>query len=154
MYHSFKRVHLFHHDILPHLGLRIDFIFPICKRNYPLNDWKNINYNHICSESTGFTWISSSSSNYNRILDITHNWFLILISISVLIGYIITTLCHHRCDLEWYWFIWRWWSSSIATYCNILLVFLLSTCWEFIDFTIEVSSNVTSLLKMILSFGS
>ena len=94
------------------------------------------------------------SSYYNKILDITYSMSLILI-ISILIDYMINTLCHSGVisidtDLSEEGGI-----ASLSTCYDILLVFSLSTCWESVGFTIEASSNTTSLLKLILlSFGS
>ena len=69
-----------------------------------LNDWESIGHYYVSGEPTGLTWISSGSSNCNWFLDITHSLSLILINIiSILIGYMIATLCRCGCDLKWYW---------------------------------------------------
>ena len=149
-----KRIHLLWHCFLPHLKLRTDFCFSLCRWNRIFNDWECICHNHICSERCGLLWVSSFSSSCNRILDLIHNLSLILMSSvsssatwfssRVTVGGIsndteLTGVCG---------------VASLFNCCDTFVVLLLSTCWESVAFIIEASSNVTYIQDLFIVFLS
>ena len=153
-----RRINLLQHEFLSHLRLRLraDFCFSIYRWNHTFNDWECIGHNNICSESYGLLRVSCSSYNCNRISDLIRNMSSILGVFNILISYIILSFCitvgemsndtelHRVCRV-----------TSLSTWYDTSVVFLLSTCWDSVGFTIEASSNVTSLLKIVfLSFRS
>jgi len=100
-----------------------------------LNDRKSIGH-HIYSEPTGLSWISSGSSNWEFWTSrITCHWSLSSSAFSsatrsppcVTSGVISNNNKLSEDSRE----------ASLFTYYDILLVFLLSICWESVGFTIE-----------------
>ena len=111
--------------------------------------------------SVGFFY----SSNCNKVVDLTHNLFLILNVFSILFSYMILILCHYRLNLERYWT--AWYMGSTITFhplwylCGLLTLHLLRVSrlhyWSLIEYDIPAQNSllvfrVPYLIAFITSF--